>query len=492
MASGIDKLAKQIARMLKNDSPTGYDTTATVTRVEGGTAWVHIPGGVDETPVRLTINAKSGDNVQVRVSNGRAFLIGNGTAPPTDDVRANEAFNFAGIANTVARKAGAVADRAFKIAGNTAQYFWVTEEGTDTGAHITEKPQEEFLEDPANGGPNLLLRSIGIAIRQGLVELASFSASGLHVTSGNGTAIAHLGYGPGNAQSGTADAPYYTLGIRAPEYDIGNYSVAEGETIVASKYCSHAEGTNTQASGVCSHAEGALTRVFGNYSHAEGFDTEVSGERSHAGGYGTTAAGDDQTVIGRYNVADANDQYAFIIGKGYYGSPSNALTVDWNGYLMSRSLNDNVLRYPIQTGVTDGQRIAYQSCDSSKFYVNGQFGSTGAYSVRSISFPSSDVRLKKNVEDCSVDALELINQIKLHQFDWKNTNEHQKIGFIADELEQLDSKLAMGGGWKDDKTMSVKSVDTFYLLGYLVKAVQELSAEVEELRRETNGNHSGT
>jgi len=66
-----------------------YDTTATVRRVESGIAWVHIPGGVDETPVKLTIAAKPGDTVQVRVSGGRAFLVGNATAPPTDDRTAN-------------------------------------------------------------------------------------------------------------------------------------------------------------------------------------------------------------------------------------------------------------------------------------------------------------------------------------------------------------------------------------------------------------------
>ncbi len=66
-----------------------YDTTATVRRVESGIAWVHIPGGVDETPVKLTIAAKPGDTVQVRVSGGRAFLVGNASAPPTDDRTAN-------------------------------------------------------------------------------------------------------------------------------------------------------------------------------------------------------------------------------------------------------------------------------------------------------------------------------------------------------------------------------------------------------------------
>ena len=64
-----------------------YDTTATVRRVESGIAWVHIPGGVDETPVKLTIAAQPGDNVQVRVSGGRAFLVGNATAPPSDYIR---------------------------------------------------------------------------------------------------------------------------------------------------------------------------------------------------------------------------------------------------------------------------------------------------------------------------------------------------------------------------------------------------------------------
>lgn len=69
-------------------APSAYDTPATVTRVEGDTAWVHIDGGVDETPVKLTIAAHEGDKVQVRVGGGTAWLTGNGTRPPTDDALA--------------------------------------------------------------------------------------------------------------------------------------------------------------------------------------------------------------------------------------------------------------------------------------------------------------------------------------------------------------------------------------------------------------------
>lgn len=70
------------------------------------------------------------------------------------------------------------------IAGNTNQYFWFTEEGTDTGAHITEVPQEEFT-DPTSenyhAGYNALFGSIGFAIRNGLTELATFSANAIRL-----------------------------------------------------------------------------------------------------------------------------------------------------------------------------------------------------------------------------------------------------------------------------------------------------------------------
>ena len=92
--SNIDFLAKDLAKTLldaQSKKPTSYDTQAEVRRVEGDTAWVHIPGGVDETPVQLTTNAKKGDVVQVRVSGGRAWLYGNKTAPPTDDTTAKKA-----------------------------------------------------------------------------------------------------------------------------------------------------------------------------------------------------------------------------------------------------------------------------------------------------------------------------------------------------------------------------------------------------------------
>lgn len=91
MSSTTDILIKNLAETIvenQNKKPSAYDTRAEVRRVEGDIAWVHIPGGVDETPVQLTTNAKKGDIVQVRVSGGSAWLYGNATSPPTDDTKA--------------------------------------------------------------------------------------------------------------------------------------------------------------------------------------------------------------------------------------------------------------------------------------------------------------------------------------------------------------------------------------------------------------------
>lgn len=112
----------------------------------------------------------------------------------------------------------------------------------------------------------------------------------------------------------------------------GYCSHAEGLNTEASGYSSHAEGDLTTASDFCSHAEGDETTASGYCSHAEGSSTIASGYSSHAQNYETVAASSYQTALGKYNVEDANDDYAVIIGNGTSGSArSNALAVRWDG-----------------------------------------------------------------------------------------------------------------------------------------------------------------
>lgn len=113
MSSSFNRIKKNIIEAMQstnNQGTSAYDSVAEVRRVEGDTAWVHIAGGVDETPVKLTVAAKAGDTVQVRVGGGRAWITGNATAPPTDDTAANKAKTTAATAQRSADDAQATAD----------------------------------------------------------------------------------------------------------------------------------------------------------------------------------------------------------------------------------------------------------------------------------------------------------------------------------------------------------------------------------------------
>lgn len=120
MSSRLDKAIKdfiQIIREAGNKGTSPLDAQAEVLRIdEDGTAWVHLPGGVDETPVKLTINAEVGDKVYVRLSGGRAWITGNQTAPPTDDKTAIVAKRLANLAGNRAKTAQKTADQAQVVA----------------------------------------------------------------------------------------------------------------------------------------------------------------------------------------------------------------------------------------------------------------------------------------------------------------------------------------------------------------------------------------
>lgn len=118
MSEIVKDFIKAVKEEKQGTSP--YDTPATVTRIDGDTAWVHIPGGVDETPVKLTVNAKAGDSVQLRVGGGRAWITGNASSPPTDDTRANVAHGVALKAEDTASAAQIEAVRA-KAAADEAE-----------------------------------------------------------------------------------------------------------------------------------------------------------------------------------------------------------------------------------------------------------------------------------------------------------------------------------------------------------------------------------
>ena len=100
---------------------------------------------------------------------------------------------------------------------------------------------------------------------------------------------------------------------------------------------------------------------------------------------------------------------------------------------------------------------------------------------------SSDERLKKDIEDIDL-GLTVLNQLKPRRFKWKS-DDTEDIGFVAQEVKPL-VPIAIGGSgeeWLDTDSSDVKDAKTLKigndkLIPVLVKAIQELSAEVEALK----------
>lgn len=103
---------------------------------------------------------------------------------------------------------------------------------------------------------------------------------------------------------------------------------------------------------------------------------------------------------------------------------------------------------------------------------------------RACSAALSDIRLKGDIRDAEVqDATKVIEAMQIHSFERKDSHKKYKIGFIADELEQLDPNLVDGGGEVDGHPY-YKSVNNLQLLAYVVKAMQELNQRVDKLEKE--------
>lgn len=145
----------------------------------------------------------------------------------------------------------------------------------------------------------------------------------------------------------------------------------------------------------------------------------------------------------------------------------------------SVSADDSQVAYFFSgTGSKHGATATYRRLGIRAKWGGSGFSTDYLYTTSQV----SDIRLKENIEASETDALETVNRMKVRQFDWKEQmgGWHQNIGFVADELEEIDPNLALGGGYDENGEMDIKQINSPYLLNYAIKAIQELSAKVDE------------
>lgn len=231
---------------------------------------------------------------------------------------------------------------------------------------------------------------------------------------------------------------------------------------------------------------------FGFYDYTYGYHGGIYGP-GHSlrmgGEIQSTAANGFRAVQGKYGFIIRNDGanvYFMMTGNGdpWGGWNDNYTVFTPNGeWQVKKSPYDNGMStargYVVVSDSNDNR--VYSISNYNANYLKVRCG----LNTYHCTYSNSDIRLKKNINNTSItNALSVINSIKVRQFDWKETNIHQSIGFVADELEKLDPNFSQGGGVTKDGGIDVKSVNSFYLQGYIVKALQELSSQVSDLKQE--------
>lgn len=147
-------------------------------------------------------------------------------------------------------------------------------------------------------------------------------------------------------------------------------------------------------------------------------------------------------------------------------------------------MGTNARRRPVSSASTALKRVAYLSSGvqsgKAALTISAQWGSSNYTTKVLYNDSASDIRLKENILDCKINALDAVCKMPVCSFDWKESGIHQPLGLVADDIEKIDPLLALGGGENEDGSMNVKQIDRLLLTEYAIKAIQELSAVVKE------------
>lgn len=102
----------------------------------------------------------------------------------------------------------------------------------------------------------------------------------------------------------------------------------------------------------------------------------------------------------------------------------------------------------------------------------------GSGSVKYWMEQKSDRRLKENITDTAVKALDKINRLRMVAFDFIESKKHEEIGLIAQEAETIVPRIVSRDPENSDGYLHI---DYTALVPYLIKAIQELNQKIEKM-----------
>jgi len=182
----------------------------------------------------------------------------------------------------------------------------------------------------------------------------------------------------------------------------------------------------------------------------------VQGTRGSQGVQGTQGLSGPQGVTGT---------------QGIQGSSGPSTTIN------AADDTSATLHYPVFVSGTGNQtaRIRTTSTAFSFQPSTGNLTVGGDISGTNLN-STSDINLKNNIRTVE-NALSITEQLRGVSFDWKETGK-SSYGVIAQELEEVLPELVTD---TDPKTVNYNGI-----IGVLIEAVKELSAEVKELKKKVS------
>lgn len=209
---------RELGKAIAGKTETRHEQTkkAVVREIGSNGVYVEVAGSDVLAPVESSAATyRVGDVVQVTNRGGRLHIDGDVTAPSVgavfvrqvvapvaEAVKAAATVAAQGVKDSAA--AQRIADEAQALASALNQHFW-----TDgSGIHVTEVTQEDWEDEPT--GHNILINSLGVLLRNALLNSVSITDSATAFFDGLGNAASNVvaRFGRDGAQVGKSDASH--------------------------------------------------------------------------------------------------------------------------------------------------------------------------------------------------------------------------------------------------------------------------------------------
>lgn len=160
-----------------------------------------------------------------------------------------------------------------------------------------------------------------------------------------------------------------------------------------------------------------------------------------------------------------NSAYCFMTDDGTLSASGCA---DIGGYLLVHG-----------TLTSYGDLCVGQPDANAGGVVYGNFDIRGNVYANNI---SSDKRIKTKIKNSTINALDIIKKIKHRQF-YKDDGKHYDIGYIAQEMEQIDPNFVLIRP-KTEKDDEMYYINELPIIATLSKAIQEQQKQIEKIQEE--------